>query len=453
MRSNKVFSLYCALIISACFLGLFGRNCLPAESYLVGGSEPLSAELQAKLDRHHDLIRLGINTDWLKSSKVDQVKFIEAITKTAEAVSTGVMPGAVIYVDRLDRSMMPIAVGHLMTDPELRKNSYDTLYHIGDLTGPLVTVPLTYMALVEQKISLEDTLDKILPEYACPEKGEISVEMLLRHSSGLPSVCVYPDEVRCPKDLKKFLQMQPPAVMPCQRVQPSVLNMALLGKILEKVYDKPLSELATEKLHRPIGMVQSTMTLPVTWRAHTAPGAYSNFLGRLAWGEPDDQLGALLTPNAGHTGLITTADDLATMARVLLFLKSQSGNAESEVSQVSEKSLLGDDSPTGQIMSLTSVLNQMLTPDNSTKGGDTMGLGFKLGKFGEGSFGWDSQTGSSFWILPEENAFIIFLSNMDHPDGKPNRGVTSRQEILNLLAEALKNGRNGQEFITAGESP
>lgn len=65
-----------------------------------------------------------------------------------------------------------------------------------------------------------------------------------------------------------------------------------------------------------------------------------------------------------------------------------------------------------------------------------MGLGYQLGRFGEGSFGWDSPHGSSFWALPGQMAVIVFLSNQDHPGGVGSGEGDPREIVLPLLANA-----------------
>jgi CubicO group peptidase (beta-lactamase class C family) len=210
----------------------------------------------------------------------------------------------------------------------------------------------------------------------------------------------------------------------------SPLNFMVLGLILEELEEKPFSELGAAEILAGFGRGRATLTPNPDERHGVAPGAYSKWLGRMAWTEPAEPFGLALVPNAGHTGLVTAADDVMARATTLLPIGAVMVNWK--------------DTRAGQVYA------RALAPDPSIPGGESMGLGFQLGRYGPKSYGWDSPHGSSVWMLPDQLGYVIYLSNEDHPKDDPDRTDSPREKALTLLGKAL--GWPRPLVDTAGEN-
>ena len=127
---------------------------------------------------------------------------------------------------------------------------------------------------------------------------------------------------------------------------------------------------------------------------------------------------------AGHAGLFSTADDLARYAQMLL----NGGVIDGK-----------------RIMSAQTVA-RMTTPYVVSEDGMTRGLGWDINTgfssnrgdlFPLGSFGHTGFTGTSLWIDPASQTFVVFLSNRVHPDGKGD--VTPlRARVATVVASAIE---------------
>lgn len=410
------------MIRAAVIAMLLCAGLLPAESsYLAGGETPFPAEQKAILDRHGEILSLGINHDWLRESRIDVALYVEALSIVATAVEKNEIPGAVIYMDRFESNTMPAAIGYLMTDPQRHRAEWDTSYYVHDLTGAVVTVPLVHLAIAEQRLALGDTVGSLLPPLAGSDKGEITVEMLLRHSSGLPAEIPDVIEVESEEDFYGALAEIPLAGRPGEKHVTSPLNFLLLGLIVEKAREAPLSEQFADAIYTFLQVEMASMTVSADRRQFVAPDLYSDRLGRLAWMEPVDPLGEWLAPNAGHVGLTAPVESFSIIGKSLLAFSKVDGAAAA--------------------WGIPSYLDRVRSPAAGVEGGEGMGLGVKFGRLGEKSLGWDSAAGSSFWVLPEEDAFIVYLSNPLHPNGIGPRWADPREKVLPLLAEALARGR------------
>ncbi len=382
------------------------------QSYYAGGTQPWPEGLREQLDEHADILSLGINIDWLGRTRIDPELYVEAIVRTAEAVKEERLPGAVVHVDRLDGTMLPIAVGYFITDPWKRPLERTTRYSLHDLTGPAVTVPLVFQTIGSNKLSYGTTAGELLEELGDTGLGGVTVLELLQHRSGLPAQWPHDVEFEDRSGLLRTLSewRQPPATL--MRAKPSALNYTVLGMMLEEATGETLRRQAVELFGDQVRQGEDDPVVALAaadrHRHSIAPGRYSSRLRRMVWAEPEEPVAELLSPHAGHWGLIASADAVSGLvARSLVAGAIFEGWARR-----------------------TSV---------PIEGEDTlrMGPGVMSGRFGRDSFGWDSPHGSSVWVLPSERAYIIFLSNADHPHGLDPEAEDPRDVILPLLAEAL----------------
>ncbi|MCC6546380.1 beta-lactamase family protein [Candidatus Sumerlaeota bacterium] len=400
-----------ALVLCAC-----GASAQEPKTYLQGGAKPFPAGLKAKLDAHADIIALGINSEWLAASNIDAAKYIEAISITADAVERGEMPGAVIHVDRIASNTIPISIGDMMTDPQRHRAERDTLYDVGDLTGPLFTNPLVVTALMQQKLKLEQKISDLLPVFRGTNKEAITIEELLRHSSGLPAVHDAPEAPHNRDEVLAFIAQLPTRFPPGTQVEVSDLNEVLLGMVVEKAFGGNYSDIVQEKIIDAYGMTPSALGALPDHRLIIAPGEYSQRLGRMVWAEPAEPIAMALGRDSGHTGAVVFADALANMLKNTIPL-------------ITLSTLPGTEKFTP--------LGRLLVPSTNLPGGAHMAGGVAVGKLGPRSYGWDARSGSSVWILPDKMAYVIFLSNYSHPNGLTDRKGDCRERVLPLLAEAL----------------
>lgn len=385
------------------------------EGYLSGGSIPFPAEVQRTLDRHAPILTLGINHDWMLKAGVEPVAYLEGVDTVAAAVGRGEVPGALVYVDRLMQSTMPTGIGYRITDPQRRRVEADTMYAAQDLTGSLVTVPMTLFSLLTGDVRKDSTLGELIPELAGSDKAPITIEMLLRHRSGLPAELPARRRYADRSEMLRDLAALPLSGAPGAESRPSAANFLVLGLAMERVHGKGYSELAAEKVFRLLRDSTAVLEVDDIARADLAPGIYSDFLGRMAWGEATDSAGFLLGPDAGHTGLVLSADHAAEMARMLMTMAALNVGPDGKPLTVVGEAFVASDAATGET---------------------AMGLGYMVGRFGPGSFGWDSPTGSSIWILPRQQGFVVYLSNADHPKGPS--AADPREKALPAFVRSLK---------------
>src|SRR5205085_10390797 len=87
----------------------------------------------------------------------------------------------------------------------------------------------------------------------------------------------------------------------------------------------------------------------------------------------------------------------------------------------------------------------MTRPHAVSEGGAARGLGWDIAStfstnkgdlFPPGSFGHTGFTGTSIWIDPASDSFVIFLSNRVHPNGKGDVGPV-RGRVASIVASSI----------------
>ncbi|MDK2973286.1 MAG: hypothetical protein PWP23_3041 [Candidatus Sumerlaeota bacterium] len=389
---------------------------LSAQHYQVGGSQDFAESLQRQLNERVDLIRLGLNTDRLMGAGLDPELYMAGVIGVADGVRRGQYPGAVLHVDAFWSDNVPVGVGYMMSDPERHPADWGTQYEIGSLTGIVVVTPLLLRAVERGDVTLMETAGDYIPELAGSRAGDLRIGVLMRHVSGLPVSPELPGDVRSREAMLAWLRDVPLDFEPGTRVQRSPLNFMLLGLVLEKEYGAPVQQLADAHYMQALGMSNTTGELPAQLRSRVAPGNYSEWLGRMAWGEACDPTAFVLGTSAGHGGLITGPDDLDTFSRALIAAYTVGLND----------------------LVTTATMEASTQPLAGVAGGESQGLGWQLGGLGPGSFGWECPiTGSAIWIQPATQIFVVVLANAHHPDSHPERFEAARRLYLKCVQAAM----------------
>jgi CubicO group peptidase (beta-lactamase class C family) len=219
----------------------------------------------------------------------------------------------------------------------------------------------------------------------------------------------------------------------------SDLNFITLGEVVRAVSGKRLDVFAREQLFAPLGMRDTTFNPPAEWRPRIAPTeSRAHSLEYLKGGSasPAEQIplrGIVHDPTAGrmggvagHAGLFSNAGDVAIYAQMLLDKGMWQGR---------------------RIFSPMTV-TAMTSPQSPRSSFALRGYGWDIetgyssprGDLFAGGFGHTGFTGTSLWIHPPTDLFIVILSNRVHPDGKGDASHL-RGAVANIVAAALSDPR------------
>ncbi len=348
------------------------------------------------------------------------------------------LPGAVVLVARRGKVVWRKAYGARAIEPSREAMTADTIFDVASLTKVVATAT-SIMILVERgKIRLSDPLSNYIPEITGQGKERITLELLLTHRSGYAPDFDLEDRWTGYDEAIKRLVREPLRNPPGARFVYSDINYIALGEIVHRVSGLTLDQFARRNIFVPLGMRDTGFRPNAKLRRRIAPTerrrGQLSYLGDKAqgsevdadkWlrGEVHDPTSYRMNGVAGHAGLFSTADDLAIYCQMIL-----------NGGQYRGVRILGP---------LT--VAEMTRPRLVSEGGWTRGLGWDINTsfstnrgdfFPLGSFGHTGFTGTSLWIDPASQMFVVFLSNRVHPDGKGDV-ASLRGRVASIAAGAV----------------
>jgi len=354
--------------------------------------------------------------DAKRSPATGRLASVDAVIE--QAIQDGNIPGAVLVVGHNGKVIYRKAYGNRALEPRREPMTLETIFDLASLTKVVATTTAV-MKLVEQgKVRLNDPVAKYLPEFAQNGKEDISVRQLLTHYSGLA-----PDlDLKTAWDGKeKAYQMafaETPEAPPGSRFSYSDVNFIVLGALVERVSGETLDEYCERRIFAPLKMMHTRFTPPAAWRSKIAPTQYDENEHMLR-GAVHDPTARRMGGVAGHAGLFSTADDLATFSQALL----NGGGGVLSTPSV-EKMTRPEQPPSAPV--LRGFGWDIDSPFSSNRG-DLLPVG---------SYGHTGFTGTSMWIDATTQTYIILLTNAVHPRGKEN-AIALRSKVATAVAAAL----------------
>jgi uncharacterized protein YbbC (DUF1343 family) len=345
----------------------------------------------------------------------------------AKAIADKRAPGAVVLVLHQNTVVFRKAYGDRQMQPTREPMTADTVFDLASLTKPIATATAIMLLIEEGKLRLGDRVAKHLPAFGKHGKEVITVEQLLLHTSGLIADNAVDDYLHGRAKAFENINGLKLKSATGERFTYSDVGFIVLGELVEKLSGQPLDAFCKKRIFEPLGMNDTTFLPPKGLAARAAPT--ERVKGEWLRGVVHDPRSRAIGGVAGHAGLFSTADDLATYARMLL--RGGEGLLKKETARLFTTPR---DVPGGQ-----------RTPGWDARTSYSAPRGRYFGGFGHTGF-----TGTSIWIDPASETAVIILTNRVHPDGKGN--VTAlRREVANIIGEAVarKPVRTGLDVLKA----
>ena len=330
-----------------------------------------------------------------------------------QAVHDGLIPGAVLIAGRNGKILHRKAYGERALVPAREPMTVDTIFDAASLTKVIATTP-SLMKLFEQgKLRIDDPVTHYLPEFQSG-KSDITIRDLMTHFSGLrPDLDLEPPWSGYETGIHRAL-IDKPASPPGLRFVYSDINFELLGEIVRRLSGKPLDEYARENIFQPLGMTETTFRPPASLRGRIAPTEIDPATGAPFRGVVHDPTARYMGGVAGHAGLFTTADDLAKYCEMMLGMGERAGVRI--FSPLTVRKFTSPATPPDQPV-LRGLGWDIDSPYSSNRGEL-----YPIGSYGHTGF-----TGTSVWMDPSTNSFVILLTNVVHPKrGKSLSSLRSR---------------------------
>ncbi len=334
------------------------------------------------------------------------------------AISDGIVPGAVLVVGHDGAVVYRKAYGERALEPRREPMTLDTVFDLASLTKVIATTTAVMQLFEQGKVRMNDPVAKYLPEFAQNGKEDITVRQLLTHHSGLEPDLDLKTAWEGKETAYKMAFAETPAEPPGSHFTYSDINFIVLGALVERVSGETLDEYAARHIFAPLKMTRTRFVPPASWRTKIAPTQYDES-EHMLWGVVHDPTARRMGGVAGDAGLFSTGDDLAKFAQALL----DGGDGILSAATV-QKMTQPEQPPAAPV--LRGFGWDIDSPFSSNRG-DLLPVG---------GFGHTGFTGTSMWIDPTTETYIILLTNAVHPRGKGN-AIALRSKVATEVAAAL----------------
>jgi CubicO group peptidase (beta-lactamase class C family) len=380
--------------------------------------------------------------------------FARAFSILQAAIPQRAFPAAEVAITHRGRLIALKALGRFTYDPNSPPATPTTLFDLASLTKGVATTSMAMLLYERGLLDLDVPVSAIVREFIQdsardPRRHDVTLRMLLAHSSGLPAYEKLFLKTRTRAELLEAAFTTPLATNPATRADYSDIGFIILGIALERLADECLDRFCQREVFAPLAMAHTTFNPPIELRAQIPPTAdereqscgagtaaqempaaqtpssgsqqpgRGGFRARLIQGEVQDENASILGGVAAHAGLFSTAADLAKFAHALL----NSGRAilrpetvalftRREPAPLGTSRALGWDTPS--------------TPSQSGK------------YFSPNSFGHLGYTGTSLWMDPTRQLSITLLTNRTWPDCSNDAIKQVRPKFHDAVIEALK---------------
>jgi CubicO group peptidase (beta-lactamase class C family) len=351
----------------------------------------------------------------LRTSSAQQVLDAGLAARSYSAVSA--------EVGRTSGPVWSYAAGGLSFESEARAADRSTIFDLASLTKVLATATIALTLSERRRLDVETRVGALVPEWTAADRLPVTLRDLLEHSSGLPAHREYFHRLAGREAYASAIAAEPLDYPPRERSIYSDLGFIILGFALERFHGQSLDRQfdawrSTVAIHEELAY-----TPPPQWRSRVAATEDDPWRGRLLQGEVHDENAASLGGVAAHAGLFGTAPAVGAAARWWLRLLEGRDDQATGVSARGARMFAERSSVSGSSRAL---------------GWDTMlptsSCGTRMSTRAVGHTGF---TGTSLWIDPEQDLYVVLLTNRVHPTRKNDTIQKLRRAFHDAVATDL----------------
>jgi CubicO group peptidase (beta-lactamase class C family) len=403
-----------------------------------------------------------------------------------EAIAAEKLPGGVVVIGHGGRIAFERAYGSRKLDSEpgldgvpapAEPMTEDTIFDIASLTKPLATATAVMQLYERGEVEFDDPVQKYLPEFNPandPVRAQVTVRLLLTHTSGEPiDVDLHDPWGLAAADkaggVGRALAM-PLQSAPGAEFRYADINYILLGALVEKLTGETEDAYVQQNIFAPLGMTQTCYLPPPSQLPRIAPTAIDDEssadpgknpdFGRLLRGTVHDPTARRMGGVAGHAGVFSTAHDVGLFAQALL--DRLAGRPSTFPLQQATLELMTTPQQPGhgadQVKAANDAVRRAATATPNTtdpllaphypaiEGQELFGFGWDVDTdfskprgliFPVGSFGATGFTGTSLWLDPGSDTYVVLLANSIHLRGSPPISGL-RGDVATAAAQALR---------------
>ncbi len=348
--------------------------------------------------------------------------FVRAFAVLQQGIEDRAFPGAAVAITHEGKLVALKGLGRFTYEADSPEVRADTIFDLASVSKVVATTAMAMILYERGQLDLEAPVAGIIPEFASTDdarRREVTLRMLLAHSSGLPAYQRLFEKAATRDALLRAAFTAPLVAEPGTRAEYSDLGFMVLGEALARMAGEDLAAACRREIFGPLGMTQTAFRPPAASKPMIPPTVEDReFRQRMVQGEVHDENASVLGGVAGHAGVFAPAAEVATFAHVLL-----GGGAPILRPETVALFTRREGGPAG-----TSRALGWDTPSSPSQSGQ---------HFSRRSFGHLGYTGTSLWIDPERRLSVTLLTNRTWPDRSSEKIKQVRPQFHDAVVEAL----------------
>jgi beta-N-acetylhexosaminidase len=346
-----------------------------------------------------------------------------------DAIADKAFPGATLAVGYRGKVSYH-AFGKLSYDTNSPSVKIATMYDLASLTKVVVTTTLVEK-LAEgdfgQPLNVDTPIERYLPEWLSSGnqlewRHMVTIRHLLTHTSGLPPFKEYWRTSTGKQDTLGRIFVEPLEYEPGTKMIYSDLGIILMAEIIQRLTGKPLDVLADDNIFNPLGMKDSRYNPPKKLWPEIAPTEVDNQLRhRLVQGEVHDENAYTIGGVSGHAGVFSTSPDLSHFCQMLL------NGGVYRHQRILKRATIVEFTAPQPLAKNTRTLGWVVPTEGSSSGH----------YFSVHSYGHTGFTGTTIWMDPDRQLFVVLLANRVHPTRENMKIAQVRPAVHDAIMKAL----------------
>jgi CubicO group peptidase (beta-lactamase class C family) len=364
------------------------------------------------------------------SASAQRQRFATAYSVLEQGISQQAFPGAAFGVLLGGKVLALDGIGGFTYGQPIEAVNASTVYDLASVTKVIATTSMAMLLYQEGRLSLDQPLVQIFPAFCEGEtaggaqgeaRDQVTLRMLLAHSSGLPGYARLFEVARDREALLDACLCLPLEAAPGSRAEYSDPGFILLGRALEVLAGESLEDFCSREVFTPLGMTSTCFRPPADWRSSIPPTEEdSTFRRRIIQGEVQDENCFVLGGAGGHAGLFSNALDPLLYAQSLfdrqLFTPETIRLFTTRALPAKSSRALGWDTPS--------------QPSSSGR------------FFSRHSAGHLGYSGTSLWIDFERQLAVVLLTNRTWPHRQSRAIRTIRPAFHDSVVEKIGQERD-----------
>ena len=317
-----------------------------------------------------------------------------------------------------------------------------SLYDLASLTKVIATTTAVMQLVDWGDLTLDTPIGAHLPEWSEGWKRDVTVRHLLTHRGGLPPFRPFWRTLRGEEEYRAAFAALDPDYAPGTETVYSDIGLMTLAFLVEEITGRAFDAGLYETVFRPLGMRDTWFNPPNSLRRRVAPTEIDTvYRHRHVLGEVHDENAHAIGGVAGHAGLFSTARDLAAFsAWVLAAAREGRGLAPADRPGPARGALtLSRRLRAPAPATVAQFVARADTASSRALGWDTPSGRSSAGDyFGERAFGHTGFTGTSMWMDPELDLYVVLLTNRVNPTRENQKHVALRRAVHDAVATAIR---------------